>query len=57
MRPKYTIDTWDWRELIYQMAWDFYQANTEDDFLSRVEEKNKWAVKGKTGYEQYYSDI
>jgi hypothetical protein len=47
----------DWRELIYRMAIDFYQLNQEDNFLYKVQENNPWAIDGKTGYEQYYSDI
>lgn len=54
---EYSIDNYDWRELIYQMAIDFYKHNTEPDFLLKIEEKNSDFVNGRTGYEQYYVDI
>lgn len=53
----YSINKWDWRELIYQMALDFYKHNQESDYLLRLEELNPQFIEGKTGYEQYYSDI
>ena len=53
----YTIAEYDWRELIYQMALDFYKHNQESDYLLRLEELNPQFIEGKTGYEQYYSDI
>ena len=48
---------YDWRELIYQMALDFYKHNQDDDFLYIIEQNNPQFIGGKTGYEQYYSDI
>lgn len=53
----YTIEEYDWRELIYQMAVDFYRHNQESDFLLKVAAANPWFPDGKTGYEQYYSDM
>ena len=53
----YTIDQWDWRELIYQMAIDFYRHNQKSDYLLKLEELNPEFVDGRTGYEQYYSDM
>ena len=53
----YTIAEQDWRELIYQMAIDFYRHNQESDYLLRLEEYNPEFIDGKTGYEQYYSDL
>lgn len=53
----------DWREIIYLMASDYYKYNFLDDFELRVIEANKnnseeWRYStGRTGYEQYYSDI
>ena len=57
----------DWREIIYQMALDYYQygyyTNTEkkiadDKFLAKVRENNiDYYPSGYTGYEQYYTDI
>ena len=56
----------DWRELIYQMAIDYYQHNEEDDFLASIINNNKFTYlsetinlfpSGKTGYEIYYDDI
>lgn len=54
-----TFDTsnWDWRELIYQMADDFYKHKEEIDFYKKIEEANPQFINGKTGYEQYYEDI
>lgn len=47
----------DWREVIYQMARDFYQLQEQDDFQRVLEENNPWAVNGITKYEQYYSEL
>lgn len=48
----------DWRELIYQMARDFLQYNTHPDFIQKLTLANPELVyNGKTGYEQYYTDI
>ena len=48
----------DWREIIYQMAKDYYQHNTEDDFELKVRENNlAYYPTGRTGYERYYIDI
>lgn len=54
---EYTIKDYDWRELIYQMATDYYRMGTEPDFRTRVQQNNPWCMNGKTGYEQYYQDI
>lgn len=53
----YTTANYDWRELIYRMALDFYRHNQENDYLLKLEEYNPEFVNGKTGYEQYYSDM
>lgn len=51
-------DTLDWRELIYQMALDYYAYNRLDDFLLKIAEKNPEDYPtGYTGYEQYYIDM
>lgn len=47
----------DWRELIYQMARDWYKGNYLDDFTYRLTKNNPWIVNGKTKYEQYYPDL
>lgn len=54
----------DWREIIYQMAHDFYLHNHEDDFYYTIRIKNYLPdidimlyQNGHTGYEQYYQDI
>lgn len=61
----------DWREIIYQMAKDYYQHNHEDEFEIMIQRNNyktfitnegisiklKPYEQGKTGYEQYYHDI
>lgn len=54
---EYNNIDYDWRELIYQMAIDFYAHNQEHDFLINIENSNPWFIDGKTGYEQYYSDM
>jgi hypothetical protein len=39
------------------MSKDYYQHNVESDFLIKIQENNPWCNRGKTGYEQYYSDL
>jgi hypothetical protein len=51
---EFTTDNYDWRELIYRMAVDFYRHNQESDFLIKLSSQ---FPNGKTGYEQYYSDL
>ncbi len=53
----YSIEQWDWRELIYQMALDFYNHNHDDDFDVILHNNNPSYKFGKTGYEQYYTDM
>ena len=50
-------NAYDWRELIYQMAQDYYKHNTESNFLLKIQNNNSWCKQGITGYEQYYSDF
>jgi hypothetical protein len=48
----------DWREIIYQMAKDFYANNTKDDFeLTLAQNNENFYPSGQTGYEQYYIDL
>lgn len=48
----------DWREIIYQMAKDFYKNNQEDDFeINLINNNLQYYPTGKTGYEQYYIDM
>lgn len=50
----------DWREVLYQMASDYFKYNHLDDFELKVIDANsphKLYVTGRTGYEQYYTDI
>ena len=48
----------DWRELIYQMAVDYYKHNQDESFLSDIIKNNlHFYPQGYTGYEQYYEDI
>ena len=48
----------DWREIIYQMAKDYYQYNELDNFNRKIMEANGTLYpKGITGYERYYIDI
>lgn len=54
------IITVDWRELIYQMALDYFKLglNDEADLLYQISQNNKnYYPSGKTGYEQYYTDL
>ena len=53
----YTVDEWDWRELIYRMALDYRRFYHDDDFLYRVAQANPQYPTGHTGYEQYYIDL
>ena len=53
----YDTDNYDWRELIYQMACDYYKYNKLDDFSFRIAAKNPQFIGGRTGYEQYYIDM
>ena len=49
---------YDWRELIYQMASDYNRHNQDIDFYLQIANANKPEfIDGKTGYEQYYTDI
>lgn len=54
---EYTIDKYDWREIIYQMAIDYFKYNTLDNFELKVGKANPEYPTGKTGYEQYYTDM
>lgn len=48
----------DWREIIYQMAIDYYNHNHEDDFLYNLAQNNlDYYPTGVTGYERYYVDL
>ena len=55
----YNNTDWDWRELIYRMAQDYFKyAHIFDDFEMRVRQANpNLFPTGITGYEQYYTDI
>lgn len=55
---EYSIKDWDWREIIYQMAKDYYRYNILDDFEIRVIQANPHHYPtGITGYEAYYIDL
>ena len=56
---EYSTSTLDWREIIYQMAKDYFQYNhILDDFIYRVAAANyMYYPSGYTGYEQYYTDL
>lgn len=55
----YTTAQYDWREIIYRMAHDYFKyAHILDDFTIKVAEANPSLYPfGMTGYEQYYTDI
>ena len=49
---EYTIAEWDWREIIYQMARDYYQYGQLENFISKIIEANgDLYPNGVTGYE------
>ena len=52
-----TSDKWNWRELIYQMALDYRKCQKDNDFLYNLASKNPQYLTGRTGYEQYYTDL
>ena len=53
-----TESGYDWREIIYQMADDYYLNNQKGhSFYSILAQLNPEYKTGATGYEQYYSDI
>ena len=61
---QYRIHIVDWREIIYQMAKDYYLHNHDDDFYVNVHRNNFIPLfeldlyqNGRTGYEHYYHDI
>ena len=55
---KVTTEDWDWREIIYQMALDYYKYNFLEDFELKVALANPDDYPtGRTGYEQYYVDM
>lgn len=61
----YTTDDYDWREIIYRMALDYYKYGQMDFFASKIINANKGKgsrgedlyITGFTGYEQYYIDM
>ena len=56
---KYNGNRYDWRELIYQMALDYFKYNhTKDNFTQLVAAANQeYYPMGITGYETYYTDM
>ena len=58
IQKTFSTADYDWREIIYQMALDYYRYNILDDFELRVAEANPIDYpSGRTGYEQYYVDM
>ena len=60
----YTFVEVDWREIIYQMAKDYFKHNQDEDFLLRIRENNmmldgvsSYYPTGETGYEMFYTDM
>ena len=54
----YSTTAYDWREIIFRMAQDFYKyAHILDNFELLVAAANPDYPTGRTGYEQYYLDI
>ena len=55
---EYKAEDYDWRELIYQMAKDYLSHTNDDDFASNLAAANpSHFSSGKTGYENYYTDL
>lgn len=67
---EFNVDDYDWRELIYQMALDYYKCDEKGILIPSNEnnvkyfplqlaiiQKNPWYPTGYTGYEQFYSDM
>ena len=53
-----TSEKYDWREVIYAMAMDYYKYNHLDDFELKVIQANpRHYPTGLTGYEAYYIDL
>ena len=51
-------DAVDWRELIYQMALDYQANHINPNYSELLEAANPGMVSnGRTGYEQYYTDV
>lgn len=54
----YDNATYDWREIIYRMAIDYFNHHDEDDFFHIIGENNPDNYPlGLTGYEIYYTDL
>lgn len=54
----YNADSYDYREIIYQMAKDYYKYHQTNGFISKLIANNtKEYPKGITGYEPYYQEI
>ena len=55
----FTTDDYDWREIIYQMALDYFKYNhKKSNFTQLVANVNKqYYPNGITGYENYYTDM
>ena len=52
------INVVDWREIIYQMALDYYKYGREETFeLDLAERNSPFYENGITGYENYYTDL
>lgn len=50
----------DWREIIYQMALDYFQEHEKDNYTYQLKQNNiaeNLYNEGQTGYEQYYADL
>lgn len=54
----YSTEEYDWRELIYRMALDYFKHEQEDDFELQLAKNNPVQYpSGRTGYENYYTDL
>lgn len=47
----------DWREIIYQMAADYFDFNQRDDYTFELRRLNPSMIEGVTKYEPYFTDL
>lgn len=53
----YSIENYNWREILYQMAYDKYKYGAQTDFLLKLIKHNPQYANGVTGYEVFYTDM
>ena len=48
---------YDWREIMYQMAFDNHKNGNKSDFYIKLNQNNPSLMQGTTGYEYYYQEL